>query len=148
MNLVDQINQDILTAMKAKNEDRLRALRSIKSAFLLVGAETGNKNISNEAAIQAIQKLAKQRKDSIAIYGEQNRQDLVDKEESELVVLNEFLPKQMDEDAIKATLQALIAETGATSLKEIGKVMPLAMKTMAGKADGGLISKTLKELLA
>jgi uncharacterized protein YqeY len=148
MNLVDQINQDIITAMKAKNEDRLRALRSIKSAFLLVGAETGNKQISNEAAIQAIQKLAKQRKDSIAIYGEQNRQDLVDKEESELVVLNEFLPKQMDEDAIKATLKTLIAETGATSLKEIGKVMPLAMKTMAGKADGGLISKTLKELLA
>jgi uncharacterized protein len=148
MNLVDQINKDIITAMKAKNEDRLRALRSIKSAFLLVGAETGNKDISNEAAIQAIQKLAKQRKDSIAIYSEQNRQDLVDKEEAELVVLNEFLPKQMDEEAIKATLQTLIAETGATSLKEIGKVMPLAMKTMAGKADGGLISKTLKELLA
>lgn len=148
MNLVDQINQDIITAMKAKNEDRLRALRSIKSAFLLVGAETGNKNISDEAAIQAIQKLAKQRKDSIAIYGEQNRQDLVDKEEAELLVLNEFLPKQMDEDAIKTTLQTLIAETGAGSLKELGKVMPLAMKTMAGKADGGLISKILKELLA
>jgi uncharacterized protein YqeY len=148
MSLVNNINDQIKEAMKARQDDRLRALRSIKSAFLIAGTESGDKEISDEVAIKAIQKLAKQRRDSIAIFVEQNRQDLADKEQSELLVLEEFLPKQLSESEIEPILQKIIQQVQAQGLKDLGKVMPIAIKEMAGKADGALVSSILKRLLS
>jgi uncharacterized protein YqeY len=147
MSLVEQINNEIKEAMKARNEDRLRALRSIKSAFLLAGTESGNKDISDEIAIKAIQKLAKQRKDSITVFTEQNRLDLSQKEEAELRVLESFLPPALSEDEIISILTQVISDAGASGMKDLGKVMPLAIAKMAGRADGALVAAKLKQLL-
>lgn len=133
--------------MKAKDEVRLRAIRAIKSAFLLAGTETGEKNISDETAMKAMQKMAKQRKDSIEIFVKENRQDLAQKEQEELSVIESYLPAAMSKEEILAALKPIIAESGASSMKEIGKVMPLAMKQLAGKADGKAINEALRELL-
>lgn len=148
MSLVEQINNEIKEAMKARNEDRLRALRSIKSAFLLVGTESGNKEISDDLAIKAIQKLAKQRKDSITVFKEQKRFDLSEKEESELQVLESFLPPSLSEEEVIIILKSVIAEAGALSMKDLGKVMPLAIAKMAGRADGAMVASLLKKLLS
>lgn len=148
MMLTEKINQDLVAAMKAKDEAGLRAIRAIKSAFLLAGTETGGKDISDEVAIKAIQKMAKQRKDSIEIFTKENRMDLVKREQDELNVINQYLPEAMSEDALKAALKAIIAQVGATSMKEVGKVMPVAMKALAGKTDGKAISEALKTLLS
>lgn len=145
--LVEQINKDLIEAMKAKDEAKLRAIRAIKSAFLLAGTESGEKNISDETAMKAMQKMAKQRKDSIEIFLKENRQDLAQKEQEELSVIETYLPKAMSKEEIIAALKPIITESGASSLKEIGKVMPLAMKQLAGKADGKAINEALKELL-
>jgi len=147
MSLVNNINDQIKEAMKARNESRLRALRAIKSAFLIAGTESGNKDISDEIAMKAIQKLAKQRKDSIEVFTQQNRNDLADKEKEELSVLEEFLPKPLTEAEILEVLKQVIAETGASSMKDLGKVMPVAVGKMAGKADGSLVATLLKQLL-
>jgi len=147
MSLVNNINDQIKEAMKARNESRLRALRAMKSAFLIAGTESGNKDISDEIAMKAIQKLAKQRKDSIEVFTQQNRNDLADKEKEELSVLEEFLPKPLTEAEIIAVLKQVIAETGASSMKDLGKVMPVAVGKMAGKADGSLVATLLKQLL-
>lgn len=147
MSLVNTINDQIKEAMKARNESRLRALRAIKSAFLIAGTESGNKDISDEIATKAIQKLAKQRKDSIEVFSQQNRNDLADKEKEELSVLEEFLPKPLTEAEILEVLKQVIADTGASSMKDLGKVMPVAVAKMAGKADGSLVASLLKQLL-
>ncbi|MBL7837440.1 MAG: GatB/YqeY domain-containing protein [Bacteroidetes bacterium] len=147
MNLVEQINKDLIDAMKAKDEVKLRAIRAIKSAFLLAGTESGEKNISDETAMNAMQKMAKQRKDSIEIFLKENRQDLAQKEQEELAVIETYLPAAMSKDEILNALKPIIESSGATSMKEIGKVMPIAMKQLAGKADGKAINEALRELL-
>lgn len=145
--LVEKINKDLIEAMKAKNEASLRAIRAIKSAFLLAGTETGAKEISDEVAIKAMQKMAKQRKDSIEIFLKENRQDLALKEQEELQVIETYLPAAMSKDELVEALKKIIASSGVVSMKEIGKVMPLAMKELGGKTDGKAINETLKELL-
>ncbi len=148
MSLVNQINQDLITAMKAKDETKLRAIRAIKSAFLLAGTETGSKDITDEIAIKAMQKMAKQRKDSIDIFNKENRLDLAQKEQEELSVIETYLPQPMSIEDIIIALKKIIADTGATSMKEVGKVMPIAMKELGAKTDGKTISEQLKNLLS
>jgi uncharacterized protein YqeY len=149
MTLQEQINADIITAMKAKDEASLRALRALKSALLLAATAegaTGDK-ISDEQAVKIFQKLAKQRKESMEIFLQNGRTELASKEKEELDVIEKYLPKQMSEEEIKVALSAVIQEAGANSAADFGKVMPLAMKALAGKADGKIISALLKQLL-
>ena len=149
MSLQQQINTDIMTAMKAKDEVSLRALRALKSALLLAATAegaTGN-TVPDEQAIKLFQKLAKQRKESMDIFLQNGRNELAEKEKEEIDVIERYLPKQMSEDEIKAELQQVISQAGATSAADFGKVMPLAMKHFAGKADGKVISALLKQLL-
>ncbi len=145
--LVEKINKDLIDAMKAKDEVGLRAIRAIKSAFLLAGTETGTKEISDEIAIKAMQKMAKQRKDSIEIFLKENRTDLAQKEQEELKVIETYLPAAMGKDELIIELKKIIEASGATSMKEVGKVMPLAMKQLGGKTDGKSINEALRELL-
>lgn len=149
MTLQQQVNADIITAMKAKDEASLRALRALKSALLLAATAEGatGDSIADEQAIKIFQKLAKQRKESMDIFVQNGRTELAQKEKEELDVIERYLPKQMNEDEIRAALQQVIAEAGATTAADFGKVMPLAMKALAGKADGKIISALLKNLL-
>lgn len=147
MAIADKINKDLIEAMKAKDEVKLRAIRAIKSAFLLAGTESGSKDISDETAIKAMQKMAKQRKDSIEIFLKEYRTDLAQKEQEELSVIETYLPAAMSREELLAALKQIVAETGASSMKEIGKVMPLAMKQLGGKTDGKSINEVLRELL-
>ena len=145
----DQINSDIKKAMLARDEAGLRALRGIKAAFLLAATEKGAaETLTEEKTIQVLQKLAKQRKDSLDIYTQNGREDLAKLEKEELEVISRYLPAQLSEDEVRNILKSIIAETGASSLADTGKVMPLAMKQTAGKADGKMISALLKELLS
>jgi uncharacterized protein YqeY len=149
MTLQEQINADVITAMKAKEEISLRALRSLKSALLLAASEPGaNGLVTNDAALKIFQKLAKQRKESLDIYVQNNREDLAQVERDELAVIEKYLPKQLSEIEIKNILQELVTNAGASSSADFGKVMPLAMKALAGKADGKIISSVLKEILS
>ena len=148
MSLQQQINADIITAMKSKDESSLRALRALKSALLLAAtAEGGKGEISDDEAIKIFQKSAKQRKESIEGFEKNGRLDLATAEKEELAVIEKYLPKQMDEAAIAEALKNIIAELKATTSADFGKVMPVAMKTLAGKADGKIISAILKQLL-
>lgn len=148
MSLQQQVNTDIITAMKAKDEASLRALRALKSALLLAAtAEGAKESIADEQAIKIFQKLAKQRKESMDIYLQNGRTELAQTEKEELEVIERYLPKQMSEDEIRTELKKVIAESGASSAADFGKVMPLAMKALSGKADGKVISALLKELL-
>lgn len=147
MTLVEKINKDLIEAMKAKDEVKLRAIRAIKSAFLLAGTETGSKDISDDTAMKAMMKMAKQRKDSIDIFSKENRTDLAQKEKEELQVIESYLPAAMSPEDLKKELQQIISETGATSMKEVGKIMPLAMSRLAGKTDGKAINEMLRTLL-
>lgn len=148
MNLEEKINQEIKQAMLARQDVRLRALRAIKSAVLLAKTEDGaSGNISVEKEMQVLNKLAKQRRESIEIYTTQQREDLAKGEREELEVIETFLPKQMSPEELEAALRAIIAETGASSSKDMGKVMGFATKQLAGKADGKLISEWVKKLL-
>jgi uncharacterized protein YqeY len=149
MTIQEQINADVIGAMKAKEEITLRALRSLKSALLLAGSEPGaNGIVSDDAALKIFQKLAKQRKESLDIYVQNKREDLAQVERDELAVIEKYLPQQMSEAEIKVVLQEVVTTAGAKSAADFGKVMPLAMKALAGKADGKVISAILKELLA
>ncbi|MBP1651103.1 MAG: hypothetical protein H6Q26_1260 [Bacteroidetes bacterium] len=149
MSLELNINAAIKTAMLAKAEADLRALRAIKAAILHAKTAEGfSGELSETDETKLLQKLAKQRKDSLDIFRQQNREDLAAKEEEELVVIEKYLPKQMDEAELKATIQAIITETGASSPADMGKVMGVATKQLAGKADGKAISALVKELLA
>lgn len=148
MALEQIVNEGIKVAMKAKNEAELRGLRAIKSAILLAKTADGFKGeISEAEEVKILQKLVKQRKDSLTIYQEQNRPDLAKKEQDEIAVIEKFLPKQMEEGAVKAVVQQIIEKTGANSPADMGKVMGMAMKQLAGKADGKMISSLVKELL-
>ncbi len=149
MSLKEQIEADIKKAMLAKNKDDLRALRAIKSMILLAQTEKGaGEELSEETGIKILQKAAKQRNDSMILYREQNRNDLAETEQAELEVINRYLPEQMSEEALEAKIAELISKVGATSMKEMGKVMGLASKELSGKADGKKISIAVKKLLS
>jgi uncharacterized protein YqeY len=148
MSLITQIDQDIKQAMLAKQEARLRGLRAIKSALLLARTEKGaSEDISQETEIKVLQRLIKQRKESADIYKTQNREDLYKIEVEEMEVIEGFLPKQMERAEVEVYLKDLISRVGATSVKDMGKVMGSANKELAGKADGKTISELVKQLL-
>jgi uncharacterized protein YqeY len=148
MSLITQIDQDIKQAMLARQEARLRGLRAIKSALLLARTEKGaSEDISQETEIKVLQKLIKQRKESADIYRAQNREDLYKIEVEEMEVIEAFLPKQMERAEIEVYLKELINKIGATSVKDMGRVMGTANKELAGKADGKTISEVVKQLL-
>ncbi|NPD81776.1 GatB/YqeY domain-containing protein [Prevotella sp. PINT] len=147
--LFDQISTDIKEAMKARDKVRLETLRNIKKVFLEAKTAPGaNDELTDADAMKILQKLAKQGKESAATYVQQGRQDLADDELAQVAVIEQYLPKPMTEEEIEAVVKAIIAETGATSIKEMGKVMGAASKQMAGKAEGGQISAIVKRLLA
>ena len=136
-------------AMKAKNEASLRGLRAVKAAIIIAKTAEGAKGeLTEDDEIKLLQKLVKQRKDSLEIYRQQNRADLAQKEEEEITVIERFLPQQLGPEELKAELQQIIAETGASSPADMGKVMGQATKKLAGRADGKTISATVKELLS
>ncbi|MDB5136987.1 MAG: GatB/YqeY protein [Mucilaginibacter sp.] len=146
--LITQIDQDIKQAMLARQEARLRGLRAIKSALLLARTEKGaSEDISEETEIKVLQRLIKQRKESADIYKTQNRDDLYQIEAEEMQVIEAYLPKQMERAEVEAYLKELISRVGATSVKDMGKVMGTANKELAGKADGKTISEVVKQLL-
>jgi uncharacterized protein YqeY len=145
MTLTEQINKDLIAAMKAKEAVKLRGIRLIKSTLLLLA--TDGKEVTPEAEMQVLQKMAKQRRDSMEIYKTQNRPDLFDIEKEELTIIESYLPKPMDIAELRSVLQELIIRVGAQGAGDFGKVMPVAMKELAGKSDGKSISATLKELL-
>lgn len=149
MSLTEKIDQDIKAAMLAKQADTLRALRAVKAALLLARTEKGAGDaITEEAEIKVLQRLVKQRKESADIYKTQNRDDLYQIEMGELQVIEAYLPKQMDRAGIENTIKQLITSLGATSVKDMGKVMGAANKELAGKADGKTISEVVKQLLS
>lgn len=149
MSLSTQIDQDIKAAMLAKDEARLRGLRAIKAALLLAKTEKGaSENLGSDAENKVLQRLVKQRKESAEIYQAQNRADLYQIEIEEIAVIEAYLPKQLDAASIKAYLTKLIADQGASGMKDMGKIMGLASKELAGQADGKTISELLKELLS
>ncbi|MDB3887322.1 GatB/YqeY domain-containing protein [bacterium] len=147
MTLTEQINADIKKAMLAREKDKLAALRAVKSALLLEGSKDGSGEVSDEVALQIIQKLVKQRKDSNAIFLEQGREDLAKDEQFQIEVLNVYLPAQMGEDEVRKAVQEVIAQVGASSPADMGKVMGPIMGKLNGKADGKLISALVKEEL-
>jgi len=147
MQLIDRVNEDLKNAMKARDEAKLRTLRGMKSAFLLLQTAEGGAEVTDELCIKALQKLAKQRKDSLEQYEQAGRQDLAQKEREELEVINTYLPAAMDEAALRTGIQAIIVEMGASGPRDLGKVMPAAMKAFGAQADGKIISSLVKELL-
>ncbi len=149
MSLEQRVMADLKTAMLAKDEKSLRSLRAIKAAIILAKTAEGAAGENREEdEIKLLQKLIKQRKDSLEIYQSQQRKDLAQKEEEEISVIEKFLPKQIFGPELKAILQKIITETGASSPADMGKVMAAATRQLAGKADGKTISVTVKELLA
>ena len=148
MTLEEKITADLKTAMMAKDEASTRALRAIKAAIILAKTEKGAGGVlSAEREIPMLQKMVKQRKDSIAEFEKANRQDLILKEQDEVVVIEKYLPAMMSAVEITEALKKIIAETGATSAKEMGKVMGAASKYFAGKADNKTVSEIVKQLL-
>ena len=148
MSLSDQISEQMKTAMKAKDATTLRGLRAIKSALMLLATQEGGKAITEEDEMATLFKMAKQRKDSLGIYQEQNRPDLAVIEEEELAIIEKFLPSQLNEEDVKAEIKAIIAETDATGMKDMGKVMGMANGKMKGRAEGKMIADMVKALLA
>ncbi len=147
MSLELKINEDIKQAMLAKNKDLLEALRAVKSALLLAKTEKADAVVNEEAEIKILQKLVKQRRETAEIYVSQNRKDLADIENFQADVIQKYLPEQMGEEELTAIIKAIIAETGASSIKDMGRVMGAAAKKLAGKADNKTISEKVKLLL-
>lgn len=149
MNLFDKVSGDIKTAMLARDKVRLEALRGIKKEFLEAKtAKGGDGELSDDAALKILAKMVKQRKESASIYTEQNREDLAGEELAQAAIIEEYLPKQLSEEELTAALKEIIARVGATSAKEMGKVMGTATKELAGKTEGKAISAKVRELLA
>ena len=149
MELFEQVSKDIVAAMKAKDKVRLEALRNIKKVFIEAKTAPGaNDTLEDAAALKILQKLAKQGHDSADLYAAQNRQDLAEAELAQVQVIESYLPKAMSAEEIEAAVREIIAETGAQTIKEMGKVMGVASKRLAGKADGKAISEAVKRLLA
>ncbi len=148
MSLTAQIDQDIKQAMLAKQPERLQALRAIKSALLLAKTEKGAaEELTEEAEIKVLQKLVKQRKESADIYKTQNREDLYEIEMQEIRVIEPYLPQQMNRFEIEGYIQDLMTRIGATSAQDMGRIMGMASKELAGKADGKTISEVVRQLL-
>lgn len=148
MSLETTINDKIKEAMKAKDKDSLEALRAVKSAILLAKTEKGGSDqLSEDSEMKLLQKLVKQRKDSAEIYKSQNRTDLYEKEIQEMKIISQFLPAQMSEEELEEVLKKIIQELGASSPSDMGKVMGVATKQLAGKADGKIIAQKVKRLL-
>jgi hypothetical protein len=148
MSLELKINEDLKTAMKAKDDVTLRGIRAIKSAILLAKTDGSGQQIDETREVQMLQKLVKTRQESLDIYIKNNREDLAVKEREEIEVLKRYLPQMMEGAALEAVIKQIVAETGATSAKDMGKVMGAANKQLAGKADGRQISEIVKKLLA
>ena len=149
MSLEQKIMGELKTAMLAKDEKALRSLRAIKAAILLAKTSEGaGGELKEDDEIKLLQKLVKQRKDSLDIYQQQNRTDLAKKEQEEIEIIEKFLPKQLSADELKSEVAAIISEVGASSPADMGKVMGTATKKLAGKADGKTISALVKELLS
>ena len=144
MNLKNTIDNQIKEAMLSKSKERLTPLRAIKSAILL---EEKNGLSDNVNEVQLLMKLIKQRKDSLTLYKEQKREDLASKEESEILIIEEFLPKQLSDGELSDKIEKIINESGASSIKEMGKVMGIATKKLSGKAENSRIAKVIKEKL-
>ena len=148
MSLELTINEQLKKAMLAKDEKGLRALRAIKAALLLAKtAEGAGDTLTADAELKLLQKLVKQRKDSIEIFVQQNREDLAVKEREEVEVIEQFLPQQLSAEEVKAAVAAIIQQTGATGIAALGQVMGIATKQLEGKADGKTISGIVRELL-
>lgn len=148
MSLKNTINADIKAAMIAKEKEKLTALRAIKSMILLAETEKGSEGqLSEDAEMKLLMKAAKQRKDSAELYRKEGRDDLSDKEEGELNVINEYLPKQLNKEELKVELKKIIEQAGASGPQDMGKVMGMATKILAGRTDGKTISAMVKTLL-
>ena len=149
MSLQENIDKDIKSAMLSKDGARLRGLRAIKAALLVAKTEKGASDVlTDEAEVKVLQKLVKQRKESAEIYQQQNRSDLFQIEQEELQVIEAYLPQQMSRDELTAYIRNVIKQSGAATMKDMGRVMSLVNKELAGKADGKAISELVKELLA
>ena len=148
MSLQDQITEQLKVAMKAKDTVALESLRAIKSAILLAQTQADAKDLNSDDEIKLVQKLVKQRKDSAEIFRQQGRVDLAEPEEAQIKIIEQFLPEQLDEDAIAAQIDIIITKTGAAGMKDMGKVMGMASKEMAGKADGKTISSIVRQKLS
>ncbi len=149
MTLEQRINEDIKAAMLAREKEKLNALRAIKSAILLAKTQKGGSDeMSEEAEIKLLKQLVKQRQDSAEMYKSQNREDLYQEEKSQLDVINLYLPQMMSEEEVESTLKQIIAENGFAGMKDMGKVMGMATKTFAGRADNKMVPDIVKRLLA
>lgn len=149
MSLFDQVSKDIVAAMKAKDKVRLEALRNIKKFFIEAKTAPGaNDTLDDAVVLKILAKLAKQGRDTAALYHEQNRPDLAEEEEAQAQVIEEYLPKALTPEELEAEVKAIIAQVGATSAKDMGKVMGVASKQLAGRVDGRAISTLVKQLLA
>jgi uncharacterized protein YqeY len=147
MGLFEQINTDIKLAMKAKEADKLEALRAIKSQLLLLKTSGSGKEITEQDEIQLLQKMVKQRKESAEIYKSQDREELYQKEISEAGFIQAYLPEQISDDELTKIIQEIIEETGAQSMKDMGKVMGMANKKLSGRAEGKAIADKVKQML-
>ena len=148
MSLEQSIMADLKAAMLAKNEAGLRAIRAIKSAILLAKTSAGGKELSSEDEVKMLQKLVKQRQESISIYEAQQREDLAAPEREEVAIISKYLPEMMSEEDVRKAVKAAIEQTGAKSPAEMGKVMGVVTKDLAGKADNKMVSALVKELLS
>lgn len=148
MTLEEKINQDLKTAMKAQDKGTLRAVRAIKSAILLLKTDGSGEELTPDREIQMLQKLIKTRTDSLEIYRQQGRSDLAFVEEEEIDVIRKYLPAQLDDAALEEVVQGIINETGASSMKDMGRVVGLANQRLAGQAEGARIAAATKRLLA
>ncbi len=148
MAIFDNVSAGIKAAMLARDKVRLGALQGIKAELLLIKTQPGNNGeVSDENALKALMKMAKQRKESAALYAANGRQDLADEELAQAAVVEEFLPKKMSDEELTAAIKEIIASTGATSMKDMGKVMGAATKQLAGRAEGKAINVKVRELL-
>lgn len=148
MALEEQINQDIKAAMKAKDAAKLRGLRAVKNAILMAKTDGSGEAMDEDKEIQILQKLVKQRKESLGIYEKQNREDLAAKEREEIETIQAYLPQPLSDDELKAKLTAIVNEMNAEGMKDMGKVMGRAQKELAGKADPGKMAQFVKGLLS
>jgi uncharacterized protein len=149
MSLFEQVSKDIIAAMKAKDKVRLEALRNIKKYFIEAKTAPGaNDELSDEAALKILAKLAKQGKDTAALYREKGREDLAAEETAQAAVIEGYLPKQLTAEELEEAVKAIVAQTGASGMKDMGKVMGVASKQLAGKVEGRALSEAVKKLLA
>jgi len=148
MTLEQRINSDLKEAMKAKDQVRLRGIRAVKSAIMLLKTDGTGKEINETIEIKLLQKLIKQRKDSLEIYEKQNREDLAVKEREEITVIEKYLPEQLSTEELEQKIKEIIGKVGASSMKDMGKVMGMASQQFAGKADGKTISGIVRNLLS